>query len=95
MVGRNAAENDILRRGADVGIMLEPVGISGPTALLSPSASREERLFAAAIVAAYCKNSGGGGEVRVDFFRPGDSAAAETIFVHAADRLVIKEVQVC
>ena len=95
MVGRNAAENDILRRGADVGIMLEPVGISGPTALLSPSASREERLFAAAIVAAYCKNSGGGGEVRVDFSPPGGLSATETLFVNAADRSAIKEVQIC
>jgi len=95
MVGRDSAENEILRRGASVGIRLEPVAISGPTALLSPSASREEKLFAAAIVATYCKNSGNGGEVRVDLFHYGASAVEETLFVNAADRSAIKEVQIC
>ena len=92
MLGRDRFENEILAKNAALGALLEPVGVSGPTALVPAPHSREDIAAAAAIVVSYSKD-GGGEARRVDVVESG--GARETLFAEAMPREKSKEMQVC
>lgn len=93
MLGRDRFENEILRNNAALGALLEPVGISGPTALVPAPYSREDIVAAAEIAVSYSKDGGGGVATRVDVVESG--GAKETLLAVAMPREKSKELQVC
>ena len=54
MVGRDQGENEALATFADGRILLEPVGVPGPTSLVEGSPSPEELMLCCALSARYC-----------------------------------------
>jgi len=93
MLGRDRSENEILLKNAALGALLEPVGVSGPTALVPAPYSREDIAAAAGIVVSYSKDGGGGVATRVDVVE--SDGAKESLLAAPMPREKSKEMQIC
>ncbi len=68
ILGRDHVENEILRNAGAVGLVMAPVNVPGPTALLTSVRSDADLVRAKAIVAAYSKSDRLEGNIRLRLF---------------------------
>lgn len=75
VLGRNLGENTLLQSKTDLGTVVEPAEISGPTALLPKVESDADFALALELVCAYSRLPEGGGDVAVRIVRRASAAA--------------------
>jgi len=93
LLGRDRAENEMLKGAALLGALVSPLNCPGPTALLPGGPRGDDLSLAARLVAAYSKCDKLAGDVVVKTSVSGE--AAETAVPRPYDRAPFKEFQIC
>lgn len=94
VLGRDRTENAVLKSSGDLGIVIAPVNVPGPAALIPELKSSDDLALALELVCAYSKYDRLAGDIRVGIVRGGNRSVEQPV-PRPYNRDKFKEYQIC